>query len=465
LFVAFALAAGCSSGSRPDVSEAGVSNLCITSVCTPDPNGVCQHTCSPDPGPALVDCTTAEANYDFSGGPVGKPLWTFEAQDGGNAANGYARGMYSYTDNTTIIQTFTTPDPADPLGKNRLPKTWEPPVAVMPRCWDPNDHSKPLDPMNHAIHIQGGPFLSWGGGIGIGMKNFPSVTGSVTDPSWQTINNMPSYPMQDVSSFEGVSFWARRGPDSQAGIRVLVGDKYTDDDISYLMYRDDPTQPRYCERVRECACLQHRSCVAVHLDRPTVPLGKVMNPLIPDACKLDPSHLQDLQSASYCGTPEVINGAASSQAGGSQCNTCAETRCNERWPAFPDDQGLPLGATDPSLPTGIDRQYYGKTCSPYTMRNGISSYWCFDPATEKPAETTEQCGDHWTHVVNLSNEWQFYTVPFTQMAQQGWSQRTAALTTQFLSVVRFTWDGGYIDYWIDDVRFYRHKPAPPPQTP
>ena len=42
---------------------------------------------------------------------------------------------------------------------------------------------------------------------------------------------------------------------------MLVGDKYTDDDIAYLMYRDDPTgTPRYCERVRECACLNHKAC-------------------------------------------------------------------------------------------------------------------------------------------------------------------------------------------------------------
>ena len=112
----------------------------------------------------------------------------------------------------------------------------------MPRCSDrPNDQ-------NQTIHIQGGPFLSWGGGVGIGMKNFPPHRQRATlergDDGRQRLG--------------GLSFWARRGPDSQAGFRVLVGDKYTDDDISYLMYRNDPTMPRYCERVRECGCLNHR---------------------------------------------------------------------------------------------------------------------------------------------------------------------------------------------------------------
>jgi hypothetical protein len=29
-----------------------------------------------------------------------------------------------------------------------------------------------------------------------------------------------------------------------------------------------------------------------------------------------------------------------------------------------------------------------------------------------------------------------------------------------VSVIRITRDGGWIDYWIDDVRFYRHKTPP-----
>ena len=70
---------------------------------------------------------------------------------------------------------------------------------------------------------------------------------------------------------------------------MLVGDKYTDDDIAYIMYRDDPTQPRYCERVRECGCLNHKSCVAVHLDRASGGTGTIQNELIPDGCRRDPT--------------------------------------------------------------------------------------------------------------------------------------------------------------------------------
>ncbi len=75
--------------------------------------------------------------------------------------------MYSYTDNSTFIRTFTTSDSQDPTHTHRPLQTWQPRTATLPRCSDkPNDQ-------NQAMHIQGGPFLSWGGGVGIGLKNFP----------------------------------------------------------------------------------------------------------------------------------------------------------------------------------------------------------------------------------------------------------------------------------------------------
>ena len=121
----------------------------------------------------------------------------------------------------------------------------------------------------------------------------------------------------DVSGWEGLSFWARRGPDSQAGFRVLIGDKYTDDDISYLMYRDDPKAKRFCERVRECGCLNHRTCTAIHLGRARR-YGADHQPPIPNACRPDDRHMADTQVMKFCGTPEVICGLDSTTQGGSR---------------------------------------------------------------------------------------------------------------------------------------------------
>ena len=138
LLIVSALAApvvGCRSCTRPDVNDGGIA---------------CQHTCTPDPGPRLVECAKAQAGFEFA--PY---IWNFEESSPINAA----RAMYSYTDNTQSIATF--------FGSDGGRKTYQPPTAVMPRCSDaPN-------PMNRTIHVQGGPFLAWGGGIGIAMKDHP----------------------------------------------------------------------------------------------------------------------------------------------------------------------------------------------------------------------------------------------------------------------------------------------------
>jgi hypothetical protein len=457
LGLATAIGAGCQSGSRPDINADGsVAFLCPLHGCTPDPHGVCQHTCTPDPGPRLVDCQAAEQNFEFA-----LPyIWTFEEGSPLRAA----RAMYSYTDNTNSIATFKNES-----GTAR--QTYQPPTAALTRCWDPNDHTQPLNPGNRAIHVEGGPFLAWGGGIGIAMKDHPGRTVDPASPLTFPLSpgsTAISGAAIDASAWEGVSFWARRGPDSQAGFRVLVGDKYTDDDISYRMYRDDPNTTRYCERVRECACLNHQTCapVTVQLTDGLPPMGSNF----PLACV--PTRgvgRNDLVTQSFCGQPDVLSAGSMGAGAGSstQCNTCELTRCNENYPAYPDDFPAAGGLqpTDPvtlmplpGYPQGTDRQFYGRPCTPYTMRNGITSAWCFDPNTDPPpAEQSRQCGDHWTRVVNLSNEWQFYTVPFSAMLQQGWAQRSPGLDLTTVSVVRFTFDGGFIDYWIDDVTFYRHK--------
>jgi hypothetical protein len=41
------------------------------------------------------------------------------------------------------------------------------------------------------------------------------------------------------------------------------------------------------------------------------------------------------------------------------------------------------------------------------------------------------------------------------MLQQGWAKRWQFFDTSSVSTVRLTWDAGWIDYWIDNLRFYR----------
>src|SRR5262249_9175458 len=124
-------------------------------------------------------------------------------------------------------------------------------------------------------------FHGWGGGVGIAMLHLNDRNTQYGDsnkalcrPGARTARPEVCPPADgqpgseyavsvralDVSAYDGVSFWARRGPEGQDLLRVLVGDKHTDDDISYLTYKHDPKAPRYCERIRECACANKATC-------------------------------------------------------------------------------------------------------------------------------------------------------------------------------------------------------------
>jgi len=103
-------------------------------------------------------------------------------------------------------------------------------------------------------------------------------------------------------------------------------------------------------------------------------------------------------------------------------------------------------------------QFNSKPCTPYTTRSGISTSFCFNPATDPPpAESDQQCGDHWISGIYLTNQWTLYLVPFNSMLQQGFGKKQAKMDLHAVTMVRLTWDGGYIDYWIGKVAFYKHK--------
>jgi len=43
------------------------------------------------------------------------------------------------------------------------------------------------------------------------------------------------------------------------------------------------------------------------------------------------------------------------------------------------------------------------------------------------------------------------------MYQEGWAKKIPYFDLHSVSVVRLTWDVGFVDYWIDDMRFYKVK--------
>jgi hypothetical protein len=422
--------------------------------------GLCIGACQPDPGWGPVDCTP-EQQLD---------RWGLETFDQTTNSDGkfVAQDWYTYTDGTAVLN-FT-----DYFG-NLVDGGFQPQVERAPLCAPDGGLGG-----NKILHVFAGQFLGWGGGMGLAMAKVngrePSSPSQGTPdplaPRGVCTNNpnpdasapicppvTAEYAVRlgsvDVSQYEGVSFWARRGPNSQAGIRVMVGDKFTDDDLNYLAQRgrlDAGPQTLYCQRLRECDCVSHQACT-------TYPAG--VPPFIAAGigaqfCIAPP---QGTTFANECAGAAGTLGGSGSQGGGAS-NCCDRFQCNQWYAPYPNDMVLPNQAPYTNslmFPQG-DIQFAGRPCTPYQWPNGVGGSFCFDPAIDPPPPANaQQCGDHWMATATLTTEWKYFVIPFTDLHQQGWAQRSEHLDLTSVSVVRFTWDAGWIDYYIDSLSFYRHK--------
>lgn len=385
---------------------------------------------TPAPVVAPVDCARAEQGLEF--GPF--TIADFEAslnhtvydtqQDCASHVETYssAEFFYSYFDGTSTIG-----NPG-----------YQPRTAAEARCVG--------NPNNHVMHMTGGPYLGWGGGMGVAMMHFAQDRGlcpignvtrtdrpSYCAPASAANDNQVAFAAMNLSEWDGVAVWARRGPTSQPLLRVLVGTKDTDDDIAFLMY--DPSNPRkplYCQRVRDCGCAINDSG-AMSSDPQC--LNFDAQPAEPKLCYPpdDP-----FRPGYYCGRPGATPGSLNN--GRNYCNTSA---CDAAYPAYPN--------------VTHDPQFYRKACTPFTTRSGAQMSLCYDPATETPPESDQQCGDHFTFPLQLTTEWKLYLVPFKQMYQQGFGKKATTFDLTSISLVRLTWEAGPIDYYVDDLRFYRVK--------
>jgi hypothetical protein len=138
------------------------------------------------------------------------------------------------------------------------------------------------------------------------------------------------------------------------------------------------------------------------------------------------------------------------------------------WPPTMDDSEVPGYNYQPcgdsfcefeySGLQGPDPQAWGRKCTPFPFKGGITYSYCFNPGEDPdPQEGAQQCGDFWLKPVALNTDWTFHKVPFSSLIQQGWAKRFYEFDISSLTDVRIQWDRGWIDFWISDVRFYRTK--------
>jgi hypothetical protein len=424
--------------------------------------------CNPDPGSRATDCSVASGLETL-------PIVTFDdVGTGANVRNGFnkAENMYEYNDNTAIPY-FSNGQSLCAATGPAVPGT----LCGFEPWTEPSDLCRSG---NYVLHVMGGPFLGWGGGMGVSMQKLNGRDTVDGDANKALCTPRPGQPLNpvcppddaeyairvaslDVSQYDGVSFWARRGPQSQAGFLVAVGDKYTDDDLNYLANRHGAQmgvpEPRYCERVKECGCLYEGGCNYVDslaqfwcrdpFDPKTLAqCGGIINPdgdTVPAA-------------SSTSGSVTSLNGVTTN------CLCNAADVCNTSYSAFPNDapigpDGMPVTSIDPRSGKAVlaDTAFYGRACTPYSFPDGTGTSFCFDPARDPPpAPGSQRCGDHWTTGVNLSLDWKFYKIPFSDLRQQGFAKKAPTLDLHTVSVVRFTWGAGYIEYFIDALSFYKN---------
>jgi hypothetical protein len=112
------------------------------------------------------------------------------------------------------------------------------------------------------------------------------------------------------------------------------------------------------------------------------------------------------------------------------------TACDYRYAAYENEPDWPFITAERT--DGFSRAATA-TCNPYTFKNDITRDQCFDLNGEPPAEGPQRCGDPWFSPVRLSEDWQFFRVPFTELRQEGYGKEFPAIDLSAITMVRFTW--------------------------
>jgi hypothetical protein len=446
--------------------------------------GRCVGTCMPDYGPmplTIQDCARVEEGLEFF--PV--PVWDWDPGGPGDTcpndqmdcATYNADNAYAYQDGTTeflmtndeavtfpLMEPCTVEGHAKEGNETNCQSQYLPTPAEIDRCGS-----------TRALHLRGGPFREWGGGVGIRLDNLaraaarvigsscptippetpnsstpafcPEYSAKVANaPGWEFVGAEVPYPMQhtryyamqvDLREWEGISFWARRGPDSQAGFRVVLGDLNLDDDASFLETEGgvEPT----CRRAKECDCRNHRTCTYWQDG---------------DAVVDELGVTRDWGVGWYCAEPSLdLTPYSQMHPWNHELYRCDVSACDYRYPAYPDLPDAPFWTS-----VRTDDFKGTATCNTFTFKNDITRKACFDAKNGPvPPESSERCGDPWIAPVSLGTDWKFYRIPFSELRQEGYGMEFPAIKLSAITMVRFTWHVGWADFWIDDVRFYRRQ--------
>jgi hypothetical protein len=394
----------------------------------------------PDPGPQRTQCQLV-GDFEFS------KAWfdDFELTPLDVAGNfGVANGWASYDD----LSKYAWHSPGDvtwypglnPSGGKLYSALWGLPAEQLP---GPSCDGTPND---WVMHFKGGLFRKWGGGVSHAFTDPvgryrpdpffdcdepaksevcpPKLPGDITTTPLDTAGlpthaangdgYLQSHDFFDVSKWDGIAFWARRGPEGSAQSLVILTDKYT----SSRLARENQ---KFCRRVREC----HTQCLS---GSPCAPHSE--------------SVLGQMKDVYRCFDP----------ADGIPGNITIDSQLDLMYPRCGQS-----ACTSPDSYRDLD--FDDKPCTRYTYPAADESgEYCFDPATDPPpAGRDERCQDGWQTSVQLSGDWHFYTLPWSQFGQGGFGKKAPRMDLKSLDTIAFGATMGWADVYFDNVTLYRRK--------
>jgi hypothetical protein len=474
-------------GTVIEVAEASVyQGIPTTDAQTPEMLGA-----DPDPGPTCTDCTQANdvevlLVHDFE--------------------QGFAPTWFNYAEPGVAIapQQVGTGVAADGTAANVPPPYWGlqvPDLTLAPggrRCGS-----------KYALHMAGGPFLTWGGGYvsrsvtvrgpanldkycptdttgvpegawGIGVK--PVSTGDACHFFITPVAGQASHLGIDASAYEGISFWARRSPGAQSTLRIAVNDQNTSEGLAleverenYFARQADPSAPiatPACDRVLSCC----RQCREVTRDAPNVDSGgtitgvrQVTEKRCHVADERPPPSLYVLEGGGqvnfidYEQDPVTKAWVGVDKGAAGLYGTGAWRTAYDTWdrdyklccPLTMDEEAERVALND-NVGLG-DPQFGGRECSPYVFQYDYSSgYYCWAPGDPPLPERNEnRCEDGFEANLNVDTEWRFYKVPWAELRRL--TPNRKAIDTKGIWSVALFFGQGYLDTYVDDIGFYRKR--------
>lgn len=279
-------------------------------------------------------------------------------------------------------------------------------------------------PNNWALHIRGGRFNYYGGGaehpfgLDCTLGNQAEACEKLVDVVGDARASVGDVAI-DASDYDGISFWARRGPDGASGLMVTLQDKYTSDRLAKTDLTSGTPSPGvgYCKRVKQCipTCSDGASCVPMQL----------LNGDPPDMHRCVPEGADPKQAIMEPALQQML------------FPPCGQSTC------------VPPGY-DP------DFDYNATQCKPYNFTGLEENNYCFGDTP--PPAADERCGDGYAQSISLSTDWTFHKLPFDRFQQVGFAKKAPAndVVQRTLASIAFLFSVGYADFYVDNLSFYRN---------